>query len=360
MADKTKTTRAVTPMVTIDKRPEIKIIGAAARVKSLGRRLRDFRAPVKEISWQDNVFKELREEIMAIIIVGPLPGISVLRAVKSIKDNLSAELPPLFAVLPDTSMSRNVGALYKEGVSAVFLWPREAKMFPKLLALMIGAEHVRGKAKKGDTALRRSINAHLKITPGLINQRLDISAHNGIVRISGSIASLKQKIKILDILSHIPGVKEVSAGHLHVSHSGISDQGIAANVRSIIQSTSDIDESTLGISVQNGYVTITGILYDRHELNELMINLVHVKGVRDIQNRAVISSDTKENNHRVATRLNGELARLYPKATISVSVFSGTAVLTGRVRELPIKKRSELFVADDGAIDRVVNKIEVT
>lgn len=346
-------------MVTIDKRPEIKIIGAAARAKSLGRRIRVFRAPVKEIAWQDNVFKELQEEIMAIIIVGPLPGISVSRALKSIQDNLGDELPPLFAVLPDASTSRNIGALYKQGVSAVFLWPREAKMLPKLLALMIGAEHVRGKAKKADTALRRSINAHLKITPGLINQELDISVHDGIVRISGTIASLKQKIKILNIISHIPGVKEVSAGNLHVSHAGISDQGIAVNLRSIIQSTSDIDESTIGVSVENGYVTITGILNDRHELNELIKNLVHVKGVRDVKNRAVISSDKKEKNHSVATRLNRKLARLYPKATISVSVFSGTAVLTGRVRDLPTKNRSENFVADDRAINRVVNKVEV-
>ena len=61
-----------------------------------------------------------------------------------------------------------------------------------------------------------------------------------------------------------------------------------------------------------------------------------------------------------AARIVDRIASLLPEpSSVSVSFFGGVAVLAGTVDRLATKQKIESFIADDDAVERVVNKIEV-
>ena len=49
--------------------------------------------------------------------------------------------------------------------TAVFHWPREAPLLPRLTAELLGVALVRGQARRPRTALSRTLTAHLRLIP---------------------------------------------------------------------------------------------------------------------------------------------------------------------------------------------------
>jgi osmotically-inducible protein OsmY len=127
----------------------------------------------------------------------------------------------------------------------------------------------------------------------------------------------------------------------------------------VLRSTSDIDTTTISMSVRNGYVSLAGSAADRLELERINEIISHVKGVRGIDNLATVSRLQKEKDHVIARRIHKVLALLFPREKVSVSVFGGVAVLSGRVELLSIKREVENLAREDRAVRRVINKIEV-
>jgi osmotically-inducible protein OsmY len=122
----------------------------------------------------------------------------------------------------------------------------------------------------------------------------------------------------------------------------------------------DLGESTLAVTTDRGHVRLTGTLQDKRDLLHLESLVSHFKGVRRIESEVTISVERHRRDSRLAQRLNKAIANLYPRERISLTVVGGTVVLQGRVRLLATKRSVERFMSEDNAVERVVNKLEVT
>jgi osmotically-inducible protein OsmY len=283
-----------------------------------------------------------------------LRGIRTELAVRALMD----WYVPIFAVVGNNSRDFRVRRIYQEGAAAVFAWPGEKTLFARLLAEILGIEQVRGEASRPDVALARAIRTRLKLLAGL-GRGINIRVFECFARLSGELGSLWQKDRVQEITAGTPGVKGAFTDELRVAASGISDRSLEKSIRTVLKNTTSVDQSTLSLSAENGYVSVAGTFKDRRELNRVTEMICNVHGVRGIENLATISAKKKKKERRVVSRLQWQIEQLVPDNEIDVSVFGNVAVLRGRVGLLSKKREIERFVASDGSIDRIVSKLEV-
>jgi osmotically-inducible protein OsmY len=88
-------------------------------------------------------------------------------------------------------------------------------------------------------------------------------------------------------------------------------------------------------------------------------HLGHVRGVRGVSTRIRFPADPGASDRGDERRLAQLLGSVSAADAVTVAFFGGVAVLSGTARSLRAKGAIEAFVADDSAVERVVNKIEV-
>lgn len=333
---------------------KILVVGEGRRAGEVEEELRRLKPPVATAPWGSRLAEGVGDPYLAVVLVEPLRGIRTELAVRALMD----WYVPLFAVVGERSRDFRVRRIYREGASAVFSWPRDRPLFARLLAEMLGVEQVRGEASRPDAALARAIRTRLKLLAGL-GHGLKIRVFEGCAAIDGELGSLWQADRIREIASSTPGIKGVSADKLRVAASGISDRSIDRSIRTVLKNTTGIDQSTISLKVENGYVALAGTFADRCEQERVVDMIKNVHGVRGIENVATVSHKDKKKDHRVASRLQWEIGHRTPDEDVEVTVFGNVAVLRGRVDLLSKKRDIERFVASDGAIDRIVSKLEV-
>jgi osmotically-inducible protein OsmY len=145
-----------------------------------------------------------------------------------------------------------------------------------------------------------------------------------------------------------------------VEPSGLSDRQIKRSIKSVFDATSSIDTSGLIVSVNNGAVLLTGTAESRAEVARIADLVTHVNGVRGIENRVVVETDRKASASSAVRRLRKIAANIAPRAKLDIQVFAGVAVLNGRVGDAQTRWRIERSLSEDDAVDRVINKIEVS
>jgi osmotically-inducible protein OsmY len=261
-------------------------------------------------------------------------------------------------VVPDATTEPQVRRIYERGASAVFFWPREALILPRALVEMIAMVRVRGRASKPDQALARAVRAHLRLVPE-VESGVRVEVKQGIAFLSGETSLLWKKQVAEDGAAAVPGIKSAVAHDLHVARSDVSDRSLASRVRRLLSDTSQVEESTLVVRVERGYLTLAGSVSSRFELNRVVDLLANVRGVRGIDRLAVVSSKQQRRDRAAAKRLRQVVANRFPDEEVSVAFFGSVAELSGQVDRLRRKKEVERVVADQDAVDRVINKIDV-
>jgi osmotically-inducible protein OsmY len=309
-------------------------------------------------AWKDDPELDGAGEPVAILVVAPLPGTRVARAVRIVLDRVEPSTVPAFAVVPDHTVPGQIRMIYSYGATAVIEWPRERRVLPFLLAELIGMLQVRPPAKGEGQALARSVRARLRLSPDL-STSVKIEGRGDVIRLAGEVDALWKKHKLEDIVAGVPGVRSVRVDDVSVVGLRIRDREIARSIRRVIRDTSTIDESTLSTSVESGRVTLAGTVEDQREVRRVIALLSHVRGVRHIENLATLDPAQKRADSAIARRLQKLLSLTNPEQKVGVAVFGGVAVLSGRVRSLNVKRRLGDLVQQEEGLVRLINKIEV-
>jgi len=297
---------------------------------------------------------------LAIVLVAPLKmGRSLADSIRRVRHNFEhGDQLPVFAVVGDRPLDRQVRRLYQVGATAVFEWPREGLLLPRLVAEALAIELVRGRTGKPDGALARSLRARLRLLPWDVSS-VDLQAGHGTVYVSGKIPSLWHKVELEQFIANTPGVQDVRTDDLWVTPSGLSDHHIAGAVRAVLRSTSSIDDATLSVAVRSGYVVLAGSVADRRELDRILGVLVHVSGVRGIENATIVSQKQQQSDRTTVRRVRARLAAAFPDLHITASVFGTNVVLSGQVPRLSLKWEIDRLVRQDISVSHVINKLAV-
>ncbi len=333
------------------------VVGESDRANAVVRALGDLAVDMARTS---EVPAAAEPGTLGFVLVSPLPdGKSAARVTCDLRESKETDPIPVFAVIGDDVADNTVRRTYVAGATAVFQWPREALLLARLVAELLGVALVRGRAAKPQTALTRTLNAHLRLIPWITSGISVRTTADGEAILTGPVGTYRRKLELRRMTMGVPGVKRVDDSGLWVTPSGLSDRSVATAVRTVLRHTTAVDDGTVSVASHGGRVSVAGVAASRREARRILELVGQVNGVRDIDNSLVVSPPAKKKNRSTALRLNRLLTHRFPEERVHVSVFANVAVATGSTTSLSRKTEIEELIERDPAVERVLNKLEV-
>ena len=358
VAARQKKTVSTRPQRSARNRPAVLLVGDRTLTNAVGRSLDAVQATPWWSPWDEDVSALIDDDTIAVVVVGPLGDVAVADAVATLQRSQAGADTALFAVLTHPLSNAETRRIYAAGATAVFDWPAERRVLPRLLVELLAVDLVRGPMRGADAALARTLRAHLKLSRPF-GPALRVRVQDGVAVLAGQVDHLWQKLHVEERVVAVPGIRAVVVRDIHVAPSDRTDKAIRRNVRRFLRDASDVVDATLAITVRRGYVTLAGSVADRRELNRVVGLVSHVRGVRGVERLTVVSPSQKQQDHRAVRRLRRSVAHLMDDGSVTVSFFGGVAVLSGTVARLSTKRALSRIVNDDNVVQRVVNKIDI-
>lgn len=185
-----------------------------------------------------------------------------------------------------------------------------------------------------DRTLRQDIIDELDFVPSIDASSIGVAVEDGIVTLSGHVASYTQKTTVERVIGRVKGVKGI-AEEIEVRYPGAvgtSDDEIAKRAVSLIKWSSVVPADKVQVKVQKGWVTLTGTLEWNYQKTGAADVLRHLEGVTGIGNMIelkprVSSVDVKKHIEDALKRS----AEVEAKG-IRINVSGGKVTLEGSVK----------------------------
>lgn len=134
----------------------------------------------------------------------------------------------------------------------------------------------------GDEDIAAQIENLLRWNPTIDASRIDVVVTNGILTLVGSVDSIWQKYRGEHLAEDIAGVISVD-NRLEVRPVGeVSDEDIRRDIIATLARNAFIDASNISVSVENGVVTLSGVV-ENHLAQRTALDIAHnTNGVVDV------------------------------------------------------------------------------
>ncbi len=138
-----------------------------------------------------------------------------------------------------------------------------------------------------DASLRQDIIDELDFEPSINAANVGVSVSDGVVTLSGHVATYAEKVRIEEVVWHVRGVKAI-AEEIDVRPVGThrtSDDEIAKRALNQIRWSTVVPEDSLHVKVHNGWITLSGNVdwqYQKKAAYEAVCSLAGVRGVSNL------------------------------------------------------------------------------
>jgi osmotically-inducible protein OsmY len=211
-----------------------------------------------------------------------------------------------------------------------------------------------------DQELAGRIRRALLLDNRVSSQAVDVTVTDGIVSLRGAVPTYRRKRIAAEVAASLDGVRGVENLLEVVPAEPNADEQVAENVRRALEAHADVTKESIGVSVKDGVVTLSGNVGSEWERALAEDVALSVRGVRKTLNMLLVDSleqrDDAHISREIQTAVN--LTRGLAAADVRVAVANGTAVLSGRVGQLWQKETAE-SVARRFGLRSVRNDVEV-
>lgn len=158
-----------------------------------------------------------------------------------------------------------------------------------------------------DASLRQNIIDQLNIYPNVNSAHIGVIVTDGIVSLSGYVASYAEKIAAEEAVKRIKGVRAI-AQEIEVrfpEEKSISDDAIAARALKVLQWNTVVPEDAVLVRVQHGWVMLTGTVQWQFQREAAESSIRRLLGVRGVINSIKIKPllATSEIKHNIEQAL---------------------------------------------------------
>ena len=223
-----------------------------------------------------------------------------------------------------------------------------------------------------DGEIQADVNRRLELDPWVAKEFVTVEVKDGRVFLSGSVGSLKEKRHVRAV-AWVSGVREVNDEELKVQWwlrddrkrelgaPVASDTNIRDAIKDAFLYDPRVNMFTVGIEVDDGSVTLTGVVdnakakQSAEEDARNTMGVWHVRNFIKVRPRDDLEDETIANNVEIMLALDPFLE----SKEIGVSVLDGHTYLTGSVDYAFEKKRAEEIAQRTNGVTQVANYIEV-
>jgi osmotically-inducible protein OsmY len=186
---------------------------------------------------------------------------------------------------------------------------------------------------KSDSQLKEEVEDELANNPALDANRIGVAVADGVVTLSGQVPNYAQKVAAEKSILRIAGVVAVVM-HIEVALHETdrrTDEDIALSARAVLDWIAGLEESTVRIKVENGWVTLSGEVRDGYRSHIAEKNIRHMRGVTGLTNNIRITGCASSTDIEYSIRKAIERHTERELKHLGVQVDDGNVTLSGRV-----------------------------
>lgn len=192
---------------------------------------------------------------------------------------------------------------------------------------------------KVDERIRNDIQEEIAWDPRVKTTDIGVTVKNGAVRLTGTVASYAERYAAEAAAKRVKRVHAV-AEDIEVflpTDDQVTDETIATRISNLLEWNVVIQDPDIQAEVRNGYVTLTGEVDWHFERESIKNQIIHMYGVRGVDNRVTISKKTptpaasaRDIKYQIARALhrNADLE----KSNIDIAVDGDRVTLSGEIK----------------------------
>jgi osmotically-inducible protein OsmY len=188
---------------------------------------------------------------------------------------------------------------------------------------------------KTDKQLQRDVLDELQYEPSVDSSKIGVIAHNGIISLSGTVASFAEQYWATQAAERVAGVKAVTNEtkvELPAMHQR-DDADIAQAVLNALKWHIWVPLDTIKVSVVQGWVTLEGTVNSKFQRTSADNAVRYLTGVKGLINLISVKQPAI-NSSEVKTKIEDALRRATEQeaTSINVEVNGNKVILRGHVR----------------------------
>jgi osmotically-inducible protein OsmY len=214
---------------------------------------------------------------------------------------------------------------------------------------------------KSDVQLKSDVTAELAWTPGVNAANIGVAVKDGVVTLSGTLATFAQKHVVERAVRRVAGVRGLALDlevQLAPDHQR-NDSEVARAALDALSLSVLVPHDRIKVEVEDGWVTLTGEVewsYQKGAAEHCIRPLVGVRGVTDriVVKARAIPKDLRE-------QITAALVRHAHREAnhIGIDVEGGVVTLSGVVHSLPERDAAIGTASAAKGVSRVVDRLEV-
>lgn len=202
----------------------------------------------------------------------------------------------------------------------------------------------------------------------LVDSQLDaaditVSSAGGLVTLGGKVQALWQKYRAEDIASGVNGVLGIINEIAVVPGEDIKDEVIAQDIIRAIERNSNVDVNSVNVTVNDGYVTLTGTVDDRTAREAAYQVAIHTLGVKGVTNELFVETGIEPlyTDSEIAQAVRDQLLwdNQVDASKVIVDVHDGRVTLSGTVPTYSAKLAAESDTLMTKGVVSLQNELEV-
>lgn len=277
---------------------------------------------------------------------------------RAIRSERRLEFVHVLGVIPEGSPDSVARRLYRADIHAVVEWPTERENLTDFLVELLSVDPGHSRISSVDAGLARTARTKLRAIRER-GDRVSVKVRNGVVYLSGGVASLRRRDGLEEEVSLIPGIRHVVVGNLRIAGQEGGDAKIARAARRCATLVGKPDQTSLSVSVRDGAVEISGFVTGGADRQRLAWMIRNLDGVRAVRNRARVAAGGSQKQRLISRQIAARVGDRFAGCQVEVRTFGRVVELRGTVRLLAERRAIETFSESIEGVERVVNKLVV-
>lgn len=212
-----------------------------------------------------------------------------------------------------------------------------------------------------DATITNAVNRELRRDGAVPYDRIDVATMEGIVSLSGRVASLRGKERARTLAETVRGVRSViNRIEVRPSHP-VADWQVEQDVRGALFEDPATDAYEISVGVKDGLVQLTGAVDSYAEFDLAAQVAKGVRGVRAVDNQITVDYRSDRPGREVKAEIEKRLRwdALVDGSAIDVLVDGHQVTLRGRIGSAAEKARAEFDAHVAGVAEVVTDALEV-
>lgn len=215
---------------------------------------------------------------------------------------------------------------------------------------------------KTDKQLQCDVLDELQYEPSVDASKIGVIVHNGIVSLSGTVASYAETYRAIHAAERVAGVKAVTNGikvELPSMHQR-DDADIAQVVVNALKWHVWVPHDTIKVKVEQGWVTLEGTVDAKFQCESADDAVRYLTGVKGLTNLITVNQPAI-NSSEVKTKIEDALrrARELEAKDIDVEVKGNNVILRGHVRSWAERSDAERAAWAAPGVGRVEDHLTI-